>query len=133
MHQALGIFLPLIAVNCVIFARAEMFANKNKVFDSILDALGMGIGFTIAVLLLAVIREVLGSGSIFGIMLPAVSHFNLPILTMAPGGFIVFGCLIALINKISKGQAIKKQAGLCAKCPANVSCGKANTEEVQTS
>jgi electron transport complex protein RnfE len=135
LHQALGIFLPLIAVNCVIFARAEMFANKNVIFNSIIDALGMGIGFTLAIMLIAAIRESLGEGTLtllnlgegmrVVVDLPVLSDFNVSIFTMAPGGFIVFGVVIAVINKISKGNAVKKKEFTCANCPAAVACGKA--------
>ena len=128
LHMALGIFLPLIAVNCVIFARAEIFASKNKIGDSIIDALGMGIGFTLALLAIAGIREALGSGTLFGFDLPVLSSFNIPILTLAPGGFIVFGILIAIVNKVSKGQAIKKKEFGCEGCPSAVACGKGGAE-----
>ncbi|MCL2392325.1 MAG: electron transport complex subunit E [Oscillospiraceae bacterium] len=124
LYQSLGIFLPLIAVNCIIFARAEMFASKHRTFDSILDALGSGAGFTLALLAIATIREVFGSGSWFGISLPWLSEHNAAIFTLAPGGFIVFACFIALVNKISKGQAIKKTEFGCAGCPSAVACGK---------
>jgi len=128
LHLALGIFLPLIACNCVIFARAEVFANKNKVLDSIIDALGMGLGFTLALLAIAIIREVLGSGAIFGVELFGLSYFSIPIMTLAPGGFIVFGVLIAIVNKVSKGTAIKKKEFTCANCPSAIVCGKGGAE-----
>ena len=128
LYQSLGIFLPLITVNCIIFARAEMFANKNRMFDSVLDALGSGVGFTLALLAIATIREILGSGSWFGLQLPWLAENNAMIFTMAPGGFIVFACLIALVNKVSKGQAIKKNEFGCAGCPSAVACGKIDVE-----
>ncbi|MCL2856404.1 MAG: electron transport complex subunit E [Oscillospiraceae bacterium] len=124
LHLALGIFLPLIACNCVIFARAEIFANKNTVGNSIIDALGIGLGFTLAILAIASIREAFGAGTLFGFDLPGLSYVNIPILTLAPGGFIVFGCLIALVNKISKGTAIKKKEFGCDNCPSALVCGK---------
>jgi electron transport complex protein RnfE len=124
LYQALGIYLPLIAVNCVIFARAEMFANKNSVFNSILDAVGMGVGFTLTLLVIASIREILGNGSWFGIELFWLRDNNISIMAMAPGGFIVFACLIALVNKVSKGRAIKKKEFGCTGCPAAAACGK---------
>jgi len=128
LHLALGIFLPLIACNCVIFARAEVFANKNKISDSIIDALGMGLGFTLALLAIAAIREIFGSGTLFGIELPVISYFSIPILTLAPGGFIVFGVLIAIVNKVSKGAAIKKKEFGCKGCPSAIVCGKGGAE-----
>jgi len=122
LYQALGIFLPLIAVNCIIFARAEMFASKNTVMDSILDALGSGMGFTLALLAIASIREIFGSGTWFGIALPWLSENNIMIFTLAPGGFIVFAFLLALVNKLSKAHDKSKQPG-CRGCPSADVCG----------
>jgi electron transport complex protein RnfE len=127
LYRELGIFLPLIAVNCIIFARAEMFANRNNTLDSILDALGSGAGFTLALLAIASIREILGSGSWFGIALPWLSDNSAMIFTLAPGGFIVFACLLAVVNKVSKGQTAKKEPG-CKGCPSAVACGKITSE-----
>lgn len=105
IYSALGIFLPLIVVNCIILGRAEMFANKNSVVDSALDAIGMGIGFTLTLLAMGSIREILGSGTWFGMsVLPA----TIDIFKLAPGGFFVFGCLIALANKLKKSMSPKK-------------------------
>ena len=123
LYQALGIFLPLIAVNCIIFARAEMFANRNTTIDSILDAVGSGAGFTLALLAIASVREILGSGTWFGLSLPWLIDNNTMIFTMAPGGFIVFACLLALVNKILKGRAVRKELG-CAGCPSAAVCGR---------
>jgi electron transport complex protein RnfE len=134
LHLALGIFLPLIAVNCVVFARAEMFANRNGTLDSIVDALGHGLGFTLALFILAAIREIFGNGTLtllslgdlhIGVNIPILIDFNIPIFTMAPGGFIVFAVLIAVVNKITKGAALRRKALVCAKCPSAVACGKA--------
>jgi len=126
LYQALGIFLPLIAVNCIIFARAEMYAKRNKVVDSAIDAIGMGAGFTLALLAMASIREIVGNGTWFGIELPILIDNNIPIFTMAPGGFVVFAILIAMVNKISKGKA--KKAFGCASCPSVYICGKGGAE-----
>ena len=123
LYQSLGIFLPLIAVNCIIFARAEMFANRNNAVDSILDALGSGIGFTLALLAIASIREILGSGTWFGIELPWLVDNNAMIFTLAPGGFIVFACLLAVVKKLSKSQNARKELG-CTGCPSATVCGK---------
>ena len=123
LHLALGIFLPLIAVNCVIFARAEMFASKNGTINSIVDAAGMGAGFTLALVIIATMREILGNGSWFGIALPVLRDYNIPLMTFAPGGFIVFGILLAVVNKITKGKAIQKKEMKCARCPQAVACG----------
>ena len=124
LDEALGIYLPLIVVNCVILGRAEMFANKNKVIDSEIDAVGMGAGFTLALLLMATIREVLGNGTWLGISIPILEENNISIMTMAPGGFLVFGILIAIVNKISGGKNAKKSFG-CAGCPSARVCNKA--------
>jgi electron transport complex protein RnfE len=125
LYQALGIFLPLIAVNCIIFARAEIFASKNKVVDSAIDALGMGAGFTLALLLIAMMREMFGSGTLFGFELLVLRTFNVPLLVMAPGGFAVFGILIAIMNKVSKGTMLKKKEFGCKGCASAATCGKA--------
>jgi len=122
LYMSLGIFLPLITVNCIIFARAEIFARKNTVINSILDALGMGAGFTLAIVAIASIREIFGNGTWFDIELPVLVDFNVPILIMAPGGFIVFGILIAVVNKISNGKAIKRKEFGCTGCPSAAAC-----------
>ncbi|MCL2093549.1 MAG: electron transport complex subunit RsxE [Treponema sp.] len=124
LYQALGIFLALIAVNCIIFARAEIFASKNSLADSVADALGTGAGFTAALLAIAIFREILGVGTLFGVPLPGLSNFNLSILTMAPGGFVTFGVIIAIVNKVSKGRSIKKRDLDCDTCPSASLCGK---------
>ena len=124
LHKSLGVYLPLIVVNCIILGRAEMFANKNKVFDSAVDALGMGAGFTLALSLMAFIREVFGNGTFFGMPIPVLSDNHISILTLAPGGFFVFGLLIAAVNKFSANKPKKKEFG-CAGCPSAELCGKA--------
>jgi len=128
LYQSLGIFLPLIAVNCIIFARAEMFANRNTAIDSILDALGSGLGFTIALLAIASIREIFGSGTFFGLALPWLADNNTMIFTLAPGGFIVFACLLAVVNKVSKSQNTRKDFD-CKGCPSAAACGKLTGRE----
>ena len=101
LYDMLGVYLALIVVNCIILGRAEMFARKNTVGDSVLDGLGMGIGFTLALFLMAFIREVFGNGSFAGIEIPVLSSYKIPILTASPGGFFVFGCVIALVAAIT--------------------------------
>ena len=125
LYTALGVFLPLIVVNCIILGRAEMYANKHGVLDSAIDGLGMGLGFTLAICAMATIRETLGCGTFCGLPVPWFHENPIGILTMAPGGFFVFGCMIALINQISKGKAIKKKEFGCAGCPG---CGKGACE-----
>ena len=123
VYAALGLFLPLIVVNCIILGRAEMFANKNTVVDSALDAIGMGIGFTLTLFVMASIREILGAGSWMGIAIPVLSENHIGIMTMAPGGFAVFGILIALVNKFFTNKPKKTEFG-CENCPSAAACGK---------
>jgi electron transport complex protein RnfE len=130
LYDLLGVFLALIAVNCIILGRAEMFARKNSVIDSFIDGAGMGIGFLLALAALAAIREVFGAGTLTvipdsPIKIPILYKYNLPILTTAPGGFLVFGMLIALVNKIgNKNGAKKATRPPCAACPSANLCGK---------
>ena len=120
--QSLGIFLPLIVVNCIILGRAEMFASKNNVIDSALDGLGMGLGFTLALFCMGTVREILGSGSFLGFKIPFLQDYSIPFFTQAAGGFFVFGVLIAVVNKITKGKAISKKEFGCANCPSRGAC-----------
>jgi len=124
LDKSLGIFIPLIVVNCIILGRAEMVASKNSVLDAALDGLGMGLGFTLALFLMGSIRELLGSGTWMGIVLTAKLIDPMTIFMLAPGGFFVFGCLVALINKLSKGRAIKKKEMGCSACPSAGTCGQ---------
>lgn len=128
LDESLGIYLPLIVVNCIILGRAEMFASKNKVLDSAVDALGMGVGFTLALVLMATIREVLGNGTFMGVALPVLADNHISIMTMAPGGFLVFGILMAAVNKFFGGKNAKKEFG-CAGCPSAGLCGKLQAEK----
>lgn len=125
VYSALGIFLPLIVVNCIILGRAEMFASKNSVFKSALDGIGMGIGFTLALLVIGSIREILGSGTWFGIPITANLFEPISIFVLAPGGFLVFGCVIALLNKVSNGKAVKRKSFGCESCPNAAGCANA--------
>ncbi len=107
LDVALGVFLPLIVVNCVILGRAEMFASKNTVLDSALDGIGMGVGFTVTLVLMGAIRELLGAGTLFGIaitkdIIPAMGIFITP-----PGGFFVFGILMAAAVKLELANVSK--------------------------
>lgn len=124
LFQSLGVYLALIVVNCIILGRAEMFASKNTVSDSACDAIGMGLGFTLALCAMAAIRETFGAGTFCGLPVPWFSENPISILTMAPGGFVTYGIMIALINKISNGKAIKKKDFGCEGCPSAASCGK---------
>lgn len=121
LYDALGIFLPLIVVNCIILGRAEAFASKNTVLDSFLDGVGMGIGFTLAIGVIGIIREVIGFGTFFGI--PIGENFQtISIIGLAPGGFFVYGCIIAILNKLTKGRGVKRKSFDCESCPSAASC-----------
>lgn len=99
LYQSLGIFIPLIVVNCIILGRAEAFASKNNALDSALDGLGIGLGFTLSLTLIGAVREMLGSGAIFGQSL--ISGDGMLIFVLAPGGFLVLGYLMVLFNKLT--------------------------------
>ncbi|MCQ2413431.1 MAG: electron transport complex subunit E [Clostridia bacterium] len=130
LYDMMGVYLALIVVNCIILGRAEMFARKNPVFDSVLDGLGMGLGFLVALLLMATVREVLGNGSFAGMEIPFMQSVRIPILTQAPGGFLVFGILIAVMNKITEKQGgVKRKSFTCEGCPQAALCGKTSCTE----
>ncbi|MDA8125585.1 MAG: electron transport complex subunit E [Deltaproteobacteria bacterium] len=101
LYQALGVFVPLIVVNCIILGRAEAFAYKNPVFNSLLDGAGMSAGFTIALVSIGAIRELLGTGSLFGSAL-FDEGLAATIMILPPGAFITIGCLMALVNRLEK-------------------------------
>ena len=129
LYETLGTYLALIVVNCIILGRAEMFASKNSVLDSVLDGAGMGIGFTFALFCMSTIREVFGNGSFLGFDIPVLKDFAIPFLTQSPGGFFVFGLLIAIVNKATKGKAIQKKEFSCEGCPASSTCHGAQCQE----
>ena len=125
LYEMMGVYLALIVVNCIILGRAEMFARRNGVLDSAIDGLGMGLGFLLALLCMATIREVFGAGSFAGYEIPFLVDYRIPILVQAPGGFLVFGILIAIINKIDfKAGKEKRRHFSCDGCPAATLCGK---------
>ncbi len=101
LYASLGIFIPLIVVNCIILARAEAFASKNSVGKAALDGLGMGLGFTAALCIISIVRELLGAGTIWGVEILSGPVEPMAIIGMPPGGFIVLGIIIAVINHIS--------------------------------
>jgi len=103
ISNALGIFIPLIVVNCIILARAEAFASKNGVIPSVLDGIGMGLGFTLALILISSIREILGNGTFLGISLFGESYQPVVMAILPPGAFIILGILIAIVNALKKG------------------------------
>ena len=132
IDKALGIYLPLIVVNCIILARAEMFASKNPVLPSVLDGLGMGLGFTATLTLMGAIREILGAGTLFS--LPVTANFISPmiIFLLPPGGFFVFGMLVAASNAIAKRNGKKPVEHLgCENCPSRAACAEYSQDGVK--
>lgn len=124
IDKSLGIYLPLIVVNCIILARAEMFASKNTVWLSVLDAVGMGIGFTAALLLMGSVRELLGAGTLFGHTVTANVITPMTIFLLPPGGFFVFGVLVSLANKLAEKTG--KEPAKKVDCSACSACGECN-------
>lgn len=110
LYESLGLFIPLIVVNCIILARAEAFASKNPVIASAADGLGMGLGFTLALTLMGSIREIIGAGSIFGIQIMGAAYEPMLIIVMASGGFLTFGLLLGIINLLTAASANRKQS-----------------------
>lgn len=109
LYASLGLFIPLIVVNCIILARAEAFASKNGVLASAADGVGMGLGFTIAITLIGCIRELLGNGTLFGASVLGAAFEPMLLLILPTGGFIVFGLLLGVINLITSGIAKRKE------------------------
>ncbi len=124
INEMLGVFLPLITVNCIILGRAEMFAGKNTVGKSALDGVGMGLGFTLALLAMATVREVIGNGTFAGMPVPFFESHKISVLVKAPGGMLVFGLMIALITVVTKGKFPKKKSFSCEGCPSAALCRK---------
>ncbi|MBQ3108974.1 MAG: electron transport complex subunit E [Clostridia bacterium] len=110
LYESLGMFIPLIVVNCIILARAEAFASKNGVLASAVDGLGMGIGFMLAITIIGAIRELIGAGTIFGLSVMGASYEPMMLMVLAPGGFITFGILIGVVNAITAKIEKKKAA-----------------------
>ena len=129
LYELLGVYLALITVNCIILGRAEMFASKNSVLKSALDGLGMGIGFTVALTAMAIIREVFGNASFAGIEIPFLEPYKVQFLIKAPGGMLVYGLLIALVYVLTKGKAPVKKGFACEGCPSKSTCETGMCEE----
>lgn len=130
IDEMLGVYLPLIVVNCIILGRAEAFASKNTVLYSAIDGVGMGVGFTAALILMGGIRELLGAGSIAGFTVLPEAIPPMTIFVLAPGGFFVFGILIALANKVAEYNG-KPKAELkgCSACPMASTCTLIGTND----
>ena len=132
LYSALGVYIPLIVVNCIILGRAESYASKNPVVPSIFDGLGMGLGFTLGLTLIGLFRELLGAGQIFGAQVLSLSWFTpITIFVMAPGAFLVLACLVAIMNIVrakmeAKGKPLAKPSGCitgdCAGCGMSATC-----------
>ena len=131
LYDSLGLYIPLIVVNCIILGRAESYASKNPVLPSIFDGVGMGLGFTLGLTCIGIVRELLGAGQIFGIQVMPKSYQPITIFILAPGAFFVLSCLVALQNKLKKaaakkGKAVPQSAGCgegCASCGNRSACG----------
>ena len=136
LYNSLGVFLPLIVVNCIILGRAEMFASKNGVLDSALDGAGLGLGFTLSLTVIGAVREIIGSGTIFSgfflggdelaekltISLPFISEHPMMIVALAPGGFFIYACAIAVVNKILQSKGKKPREFGCQGCALASMC-----------
>ena len=131
LYDSLGLYIPLIVVNCIILGRAESYASKNPVLPSIFDGIGMGLGFTVGLTCIGIARELIGAGQIFGMNVMPDSYEPLTIFILAPGAFFVLACLVALQNKIKnnyakKGKEVPQAAGCGEGCAAGASreiCG----------
>ena len=131
LYDSLGLYIPLIGVNCIILGRAESYASKNPILPSIFDGIGMGLGFTAGLTCIGIVRELIGAGQIFGMQIMPDSYEPLTIFILAPGAFFVLACLVALQNKIKnnyakKGKPVIQTAGCaegCASCAGRDVCG----------
>ena len=122
LNDALGIYIPLIVVNCIILGRAEAFAGKNKVWASLFDGIGMGLGFTLSLTIIGTVREILGNGSFFGIDITFGVYQPISIIVLAPGAFLVLAMLVALRNKLMSPDKKKK----AAKTACSMNCAGCN-------
>ena len=124
LANSLGVFIPLIVVNCIILGRAEMFASKNSIGLSALDGLGMGLGFTGTLVVMGSVREVLGAGTLFGVQVMPAAVDPMTVFITPPGGFFVFGCLMALVIWIEIKTNNRKVRSIgCEGCPSASVCG----------
>ena len=127
MNEKLGVYLPLMVVNCAIFSRAEIFATKNSIANSAIDGLGTGLGYTLALTLMGAVRELFGSGTLFGISLGTMPVRPLPLFQLLPGGLLVLGLLAACSNKLMASGNVTPPSP-CESCPAASACA-ANAKE----
>ncbi len=131
LYDLLGVYLALITVNCIVLGRAEMYASKNSVGKSVLDGLGMGLGFTLALLLMSLVRETFGAGTFCGMEIPFLKNHTIGVLTKAPGGLLVYGLLIFAMSVITGGKAPGKKSFSCEGCPAKHNCLSCEEKGVQ--
>ena len=128
LYESLGLYIPLIVVNCIILGRAESYASKNPVLPSIFDGIGMGLGFTVGLTSIGIVREIIGAGQIFGIKVMPASYEPVTIFILAPGAFFVLAGLVALQNKVKlaaakKGKTVKSTGGCGEGCGNCTNCG----------
>ena len=133
LYSMMGVYLALIAVNCIILGRAEMYARKNSVLDSALDGIGMGLGFLAALVALSSVRELFGAGSLAGVSVPLIEKYKIPFLVQAPGGFFVFGILIAVVNAIGRKAGKGRQSCICDSCQSSLCANRTSSENENTS
>ena len=131
LYASLGVYIPLIVVNCIILGRAEAYASKNPVLPSIFDGIGMGLGFTLGLTCIGIVRELIGSGKIFGLQIMPDIYEPVTIFILAPGAFLVLACLVAIMNIVrakmeAKGKPLAKPSGCitgdCAGCGMSATC-----------
>ncbi len=131
LYASLGIYIPLIVVNCIILGRAESYASKNPVIPSLFDGIGMGLGFTVGLTFIGIVREVLGNGSVFDIAIKPLNDYHITLFGLAPGAFIVLGFLVAVMNVVrrkmeAKGRPLPEVqgclAGDCTTCTLSSAC-----------
>ena len=139
LYDSLGIYIPLIVVNCIILGRAESYASKNSIIPSMFDGIGMGLGFTVGLTLIGIVREILGNGSIFDVTIKPLNDFHITLFGLAPGAFVVLGFLVAIMNVVRRKMEEKGKplpavqgclAGDCSGCSISSACtGKSMTHQ----
>ena len=130
LYKSLGLYIPLIVVNCIILGRAEAFASQNDPIPSVFDGIGMGLGFTIALMIIGAVREILGAGTAFGIQIMPASYNPIAIFVKAPGAFLVIAFVIAIMNAFSVPTRANEMVEDCDGCCANCSKCKSKEKEV---
>ena len=138
LYESLGIYIPLIVVNCIILGRAESYASKNPIIPSMFDGIGMGLGFTLGLTCIGIIREILANGSIFDVNIPLLNNFHITLFGLAPGAFFVLACLVAIMSIVrknleAKGKKLAPASGClggdCANCSVSDCKEKKGEEE----